>query len=86
MTGPSADQEGIHDDIAFVGEEIDRIVSLLIAYPPEVAAVVAGHALRPVRIGKLGRRFTGFLCAEVKRKRDRLARQEAAAEAQRVAA
>lgn len=86
MTGPSADQEDIHDDIAFVGEEIDRIVSMLAIYPPEVAAIVAGQALRQTNTGKLGRRLAGFIFGEVKRKRDRLARRGAAAEAQRAAA
>lgn len=79
MTGATPDQEAIHDDIAFVGEEISRIVEMLVVHPPEIAAVVAGRALRPLRIGKLGRRLTGFIAAEVSRKRDRMARREAAA-------
>ena len=48
-------------------------------YPPEVAAIVAGRALRPLRIGKMGRRLTGFIFGEVSRKRNRMARREAAA-------
>lgn len=71
------EQAAIYDDLAIVGEELHRLVGLLAVYPPEVAAVVAATALRPVVGPKAARRLVGFISNEVKARRFREA-QEAA--------
>ncbi len=85
MAEVPADQQHIHDDIAILGEELHRVVGLLAAFPPEVAAVVASVALQPVLRGKRRARLVGFISNEVKALR--VTREaEAAAEAPRAAA
>ncbi len=59
-------QQAIHDDIAIIGEELHRVVGLLAAYPPEVAAVVTAVALKPVLGAQARRRLVGLIVTEVR--------------------
>lgn len=61
-----AGQEAIYADIADVAEDLHRVVAILAAYPPEVAAMVVRAALKgdPIK-GKRRRRLSGFIANEV---------------------
>jgi len=75
MAEVPADQQHIHDDIAILGEELHRVVGILAAYPPQVAAVVAAVALKPVLGNKPRARLVGLIQHEVTALRFRRAQE-----------
>lgn len=66
IEGQRASQEAIYDDIVDAAEDLHRVVAVLAAYPPEVAAMLVNAALKdgPIQ-GKRKRRLRGFIANEV---------------------